>query len=132
MSGEGKVAVVTGGGTGIGRLSALTLWREGFSVAVCGRRLERLEAVVEESGMPSSRALAVSADVGNPDDVDALFAKVVEKFGRVDLLFNNAGMGAPPLSVEELSFEQWKEVVDVNLNGAFLCTRAAGPGRRAG
>ena len=122
---EQKVAVVTGGGSGIGRLSALALWREGFSVAICGRRLERLEAVVEESGMDASKALAVSADVGNPEDVDALFAAVVEKFGRVDLLFNNAGMGAPPLSVEELSFEQWKQVVDVNLNGAFLCTRAA-------
>ena len=125
MSTGAKVAVVTGGGSGIGRMSALALWREGYSVAICGRRLERLEAVVEESGVPASRTLAVRGDVGNPDDVDALFAKVVERFGRVDLLFNNAGMGAPPVSVEELSFEQWKQVVDVNLNGAFLCTRAA-------
>ena len=125
MSGEVKVAVVTGGGTGIGRLSALALWREGFSVVVCGRRLERLEAVVEESEASLSKALAVQADVGNPDDVEALFNQVVEKFGRVDLLFNNAGMGGAPLSLEELSFEQWKQVVDVNLNGAFLCTRSA-------
>lgn len=125
MSEGQRVAVVTGGGTGIGRMSALALWREGFSVAICGRRLERLEAVVAESGMPASKALAVQADVGSPEDVDALFAQVVDRFGRVDLLFNNAGMGAAPLSVEELSFEQWKQVVDVNLNGAFLCTRAA-------
>ena len=125
MSGEGKVAIVTGGGSGIGRMSALALWREGFSVAICGRRLEPLQSVVDESGQPPSRALAVRADVGNPDDVDSLFAQVMDSFGRLDLLFNNAGMGAPPLSVEELSFDQWKQVVDVNLNGAFLCTRAA-------
>ncbi len=125
MNEQGKVAVVTGGGTGIGRMSALALWRAGYAVAICGRRVEILKSVVEESGMPSSRALAVRADVGNPDDVDALFAQVLERFGRVDVLFNNAGMGAPPLSVEELSFQQWKQVVDVNLNGAFLCTRAA-------
>ena len=125
MSDGQRVAVVTGGGTGIGRMSALALWREGFLVAICGRRLERLEAVVAESGQPASRALEVQADVSKPEDVDVLFAQVVDKFGRVDLLFNNAGMGAAPLSVEELSFEQWKQVVDVNLNGAFLCTRAA-------
>ena len=125
MNESNKVAVITGGGTGIGRLSALALWRDGYSVAVCGRRLEPLEAVVAESGVPSSRAMAMQADVSNPDDVDALFAAVVEKFGRVDVLFNNAGMGAPPLSVEELNFQQWKQVVDVNLNGTFLCTRAA-------
>ena len=125
MNREARVAVVTGGGTGIGRLTALALWREGFSVAVCGRRMERLRSVVEESGAPSARALAVQADVGKPDDVEALFAQVLERFGRVDLLFNNAGMGAAPLSLEELSFEQWKRVVDVNLNGVFLCTRAA-------
>jgi NAD(P)-dependent dehydrogenase (short-subunit alcohol dehydrogenase family) len=119
-----KVAVVTGAGSGIGRAVALALAREGFSVVLAGRRDS---ALAETAKLASSDAkmLAVPSNVADPVSVKALFAKTKEAFGRLDLLFNNAGTGAPPLAMEELSFEQWKAVVDTNLTGAFLCTQEA-------
>ena len=125
MSGHKKVAIVTGGGTGIGRHTVLALLREGYSVVVAGRRLEPLQATLRESGDLAVQALVVQTDVSNPDSVKALFAKALDAFGRIDLLFNNAGTGAPPVSLEALTLEQWQSVVDVNLTGAFLCTREA-------
>jgi NAD(P)-dependent dehydrogenase (short-subunit alcohol dehydrogenase family) len=119
-----KVAIVTGAGTGIGKHTTLALLEAGYSVVLAGRRLERLEAVVETSSA-GSRALAVQADVSDPDSVFNLFERTREAFGRLDLLFNNAGTGAPPLPMEELTVEQWKRVVDVNLTGSFLCTQQA-------
>jgi len=120
----GKVAIVTGAGTGIGKHTTLALLKEGYSVALAGRRLELLEAVVEESGA-GERALALRTDVSDPDSVAALFAKTKETFGRLDLLFNNAGTGAPPVPMEDLTLEQWQRVVDINLTGSFLCTQNA-------
>ncbi len=120
-----KVAVVTGGGTGIGRAVALALAGEGYSVVVAGRRKEPLEATAAEGSKLGARMLAVQADVADPHSVMALFAKTVDTFGRLDLLFNNAGMGAPPVPLEEITYEQWKSVVDANLTGAFLCTQEA-------
>jgi len=125
MSGNGKVAVITGGGTGIGKHSALALLKEGYSVVIAGRRPEPLQEVVAEAGDASSRILAVPTDVGDPESVRALFAKTVETFGRLDVLFNNAGTGAPPVLLEDLTYEQWKTVLDVNLTGSFLCTQEA-------
>ena len=120
-----KVAVVTGGGTGIGRAVALALAGEGYSVVVAGRRKEPLAAVVAEGSKLGARMLGVPTDVSDPKSVRALFDTTVEKFGRLDLLFNNAGSGAPPVPLEDVTFEQWKSVVDVNLTGAFLCTQQA-------
>jgi NAD(P)-dependent dehydrogenase (short-subunit alcohol dehydrogenase family) len=119
-----KVGVVTGAGTGIGKAAALALVREGYSVAFAGRRAEPLEKAVAESGA-GARAIAVPTDVGNPESVRALFAKVKSAFGRLDVLFNNAGMGAPPVPMEDLTYEQWTAVVNANLTGAFLCTQEA-------
>ena len=119
-----KVAIVTGGGSGIGKYSALALLEQGYSVTVAGRRETKLNDVMEEVG-DDSKMIGVVTDVADPDSVDHLFAKTVERFGRVDLLFNNAGTGAPPISLEDLSFEQWSSVVDTNLTGAFLCTQHA-------
>ncbi len=120
-----KVAIVTGGGTGMGRQVALALLGEGYSVALAGRRAEPLEETVTEAGAAGSRALAVPTDVSDPASVRALFAKTKEAFGRLDLLFNNAGINAPGVALEDLSYEQWTAVVDVNLTGAFLCTQEA-------
>jgi NAD(P)-dependent dehydrogenase (short-subunit alcohol dehydrogenase family) len=125
MQPSGKVAIVTGAGTGIGKQAALALLHEGYSVVLAGRRRELLDATVRESKSPGSRALVVSADVGDPACVKALFAKTRETFGRLDLLFNNAGVGAPGIPLEDLTYEQWKSVVDINLTGAFLCTQEA-------
>jgi NAD(P)-dependent dehydrogenase (short-subunit alcohol dehydrogenase family) len=125
MSSNGKVAIVTGAGSGIGKASALALLREGYSVALAGRRPAALEQAVKEAGAAAARALAVPTDVGDPASVRALFATTKEKFGRLDLLFNNAGQNAPGIPLEELTFEQWKSVVDANLTGAFLCTQEA-------
>jgi NAD(P)-dependent dehydrogenase (short-subunit alcohol dehydrogenase family) len=121
----GKVAIVTGAGTGIGRQTALALLREGYAVSLAGRRVERLQETIDQAGAAGARALAVPADVSDPASVRALFAKTTEAFGRLDLLFNNAGRGAPPVLLEDLSHEQWKTVVDVNLTGVFLCTQEA-------
>ena len=120
-----KVAIITGAGSGIGRETALALLRAGYAVALAGRRAERLEETVKAAGEAGSRALAVPTDVSDPDSIRALFAKTQEAFGRLDVLFNNAGTGAPPIPLEDLTYEQWKTVVDINLTGAFLCTQEA-------
>jgi len=125
MNDLGKVAIVTGAGTGIGRQTSLALLREGYSVVLAGRRVEPLQATVDQAGPAGTRALTVPTDVTDPASVRALFAKTKQAFGRLDLLFNNAGTGAPPVLLEDLTYEQWKTVVDVNLTGAFLCTQEA-------
>jgi NAD(P)-dependent dehydrogenase (short-subunit alcohol dehydrogenase family) len=120
-----KVALVTGGGGGIGRAVALALAQDGYSVVVAGRRKLSLEATVADGLNVGARMLAVTADVGDPLSVRALFATVKAAFGRLDLLFNNAGLGAPPVPLEDLTYEEWKSVVDTNLTGTFLCTQEA-------
>ena len=115
-----KVAIITGAGTGIGRATALAFLRDGYRVALAGRRIEPLQATVRVVGPDGTRALVVPTDVSDPSSVHTLFMKTREAFGRLDVLFNNAGIGAPAIPLEELSFEQWKSVVDVNLTGAFL------------
>ncbi len=125
MTGTGKIAVVTGAGSGIGRAVALALLREGYSVALAGRHRETLEETVTQAGPASVRARAVPTDVSDPASVRNLFDQTKEIFGRLDLLFNNAGTGALSVPLEELTVEQWRRVVDVNLTGAFLCTQAA-------
>ncbi|HNJ82509.1 MAG TPA: SDR family oxidoreductase [Piscinibacter sp.] len=126
MSNTSRVALVTGAGSGIGRACALALHAAGYHVVLAGRRLDALEQTIAQAGTGSAaQLLAVPTDVGDPASVKALFAKTEQAFGRLDLLFNNAGMGAPAVPMEELSYEQWKAVVDVNLTGPFLCTQAA-------
>jgi NAD(P)-dependent dehydrogenase (short-subunit alcohol dehydrogenase family) len=125
MTSPAKTAVVTGAGTGIGKAVALGLLDKGYRVALAGRRRDRLDQVVAEAGLSGTRALVVPTDVADPASVSELFAKAQATFGRLDLLFNNAGVGAPPVDLDELSFEQWKNVVDINLTGAFLCTQQA-------
>jgi len=120
-----KVALVTGAGTGIGKASSLALLREGYDVVLSGRRKEPLEAVAEEGRASGSRTLVVPTDVSDPASVQALFVRAKETFGRLDLLFNNAGVGAPGVPLEELSFEKWKAVIDTILTGSFLCTQEA-------
>jgi NAD(P)-dependent dehydrogenase (short-subunit alcohol dehydrogenase family) len=124
MASNGKVALVTGGGSGIGKASALALAKEGFAVVVAGRRPEPLNAVVGEIEGLQGRALGVPTDVGDPASVEALFAATKAKFGRLDVLFNNAGFGANA-PIEELEFSKWKAVVDTILTGSFLCTQQA-------
>src|SRR2546428_2283061 len=125
MASSEKIASVTGAGTGIGKAVALALLREGYSVVLAGRRKELLEATAREGTSSRSRALVVPTDVSNPASVSALFARAKAEFGRLDLLFNNAGTGAPPLPLEDLTYEQWKTVVEINLTGVFLCTQEA-------
>ena len=120
-----KVALVTGAGSGIGRAAALALLGDGYAVTLAGRREDALQDTIGEAGEAGARALAVTSDVGDPASVTALFDKSQESFGRLDLLFNNAGSGAPPVPLEDLAFEDWQRVVAVNLTGAFLCTQAA-------
>ena len=124
MNSINKVAIVTGAGSGIGKAVALALLKEGYSVTLAGRRKDRLEQTVNESGA-GSRALAVPTDISKPEAVCALFAKTQETFGRLDLLFNNAGAFTPATPTEELDYEIWKAAVDTNLTGAFLCTQQA-------
>jgi NAD(P)-dependent dehydrogenase (short-subunit alcohol dehydrogenase family) len=119
-----KVAIVTGAGSGVGQAVSLTLLGQGYHVALAGRRLDALEQTIAAAGAAGERALAVPTDVGNPDAVRALFAKVKETFGRLDVLFNNAGTGARGL-LEDLTDEQWLGVVATNLNGPYYCTREA-------
>lgn len=118
-----KIAIVTGAGSGVGRAVAVALGAAGYAVALAGRRLEALEETV--AGMPGADTLCLPTDVTDPDSVRALFAATVEKYGRLDLLFNNAGTGAPAVPMEDLTFAQWKAVVDTNLTGPFLCTQQA-------
>jgi NAD(P)-dependent dehydrogenase (short-subunit alcohol dehydrogenase family) len=120
-----KVALVTGAGTGIGKHSALALMREGYAVVLAGRRKDLLEATAAEGKATGSPSLVVPTDVSDPESIRALFAKTKDTFGRLDLLFNNAGIGAPPVPMEELPFEKWKAVVDTNLTGSFICTQEA-------
>ena len=123
MASSKKVAIVTGAGTGVGRAAALALMKAGYAVVLAGRRKEPLEAVAKE-GAPGE-ALAVPTDVRDVASIRALFAKTKEAYGRLDVLFNNAGMGAPPVPFEELPVEKWKEVVDTNLTAIFVCTQEA-------
>ena len=125
MESSSKVAVVTGAGSGIGRACALGLLKAGYRVALAGRRLEPLQAAIRDAGAPASQALAVPTDVTDPAAVGTLFTRVGEVFGRVDVLFNNTGINVPGVPLEELSFEHWRQVIDTNLTGAFLCAQAA-------
>lgn len=120
-----KVALVTGAGSGVGKASALALMKAGYAMVLSGRRKEPLEAVAAEGQKLGVRTLVVPTNVGDPASVKALFVKTKEVFGRLDFLFNNAGIGAPPMPLEDLSYEQWKAVVDTNLTGSFLCTQEA-------
>ena len=123
MNSNDKVALVTGAGSGIGKAVALALLRVGYSVVLAGRRVELLNEVAEASA--TERAWPVVTDVSRPESVAALFANIQEKFGRLDVLFNNAGVGSPHVNFEDLSFEQWQHVVNVNLTGSFLCAQGA-------
>ncbi len=125
MNSSGKVALVTGAGSGIGRHAALALLKEGYAVVLAGRHRDALEKTVREANESASRTLVVPADVRDPASVATLFAKAREVFGRLDLLFNNAGTASSPVLLEDLSYEEWKSVLDTNLTGAFLCTQAA-------
>ena len=122
---SGKVALVTGAGSGIGRAAALALLQEGYAVALAGRRAGALDDTVGRAGEAGPRALPVVTDVADADAVAALFAAVRDRFGRLDVLFNNAGISAPAVPLEDLTVERWRAVVDVNLTGAFLCTQEA-------
>lgn len=125
MASTGKVALVTGGGTGVGKAAALALANDGFDVVISGRRKEPLEATVAEGESTGRRMLAVTADVGDPASVGNLFAQAKDAFGRLDLLFNNAGRNAPGIPLEDLEFEQWRGVIDSIVTGTFLCTQEA-------
>jgi len=120
-----KVALVTGAGTGVGRAATLALAKSGFAVVLAGRRREPLDAVAATAKNGGARTLVVPTNVGDPNSVAALFAEVKAAFGRLDVLFNNAGTGAPAIPLEDLTFAQWQTVVEANLTGAFLCTQQA-------
>ena len=125
MNSSAKVAIVTGAGTGIGKAVAMALLANGYKVVLAGRRRAPLEQALADANAPTSTAVAFPADVGNAESVLALFARTKETFGRLDLLFNNAGIGAPAINLEDLTLAQWQSVVDINLTGAFLCTQQA-------
>src|SRR5262249_46347373 len=120
-----KIAVVTGAGSGIGRVASLALYSAGYSVVLAGRRVEKLEQTLSRAGSSDGKLLVVPADVSKLDSVRALFAKTLDTFGRLDLLFNNAGSNAPGIPMEDLTYEQWEKVVGINLTGAFLCAQEA-------
>ena len=125
MASDSKVALVTGAGTGIGKSSVLQLLGDGYSVVLAGRRIEPLQETITESGVDESRAIAVSADVGDPESVAKLFEKTKDTFGRLDVLFNNAGIGSPRMNMQDLPVEDWQRVVDTNLTGSFVCAQHA-------
>jgi NAD(P)-dependent dehydrogenase (short-subunit alcohol dehydrogenase family) len=120
-----KIAIVTGAGSGVGKATALALLREGYAVVLAGRHAENLAQTATEAGRDGSRAFVVPTDVSDEASVRELFDKTRQKFGRLDLLFNNAGIGAPAVPLEELPIEQWRRVLDINVTGVFLCTQAA-------
>ena len=123
---QGKVALITGGGTGIGRAAALALQGDGWNVVITGRRKEELDKTAAAAKAGGGKIVGITADVGKPEDVKRLFAETKKAFGgRLDFLFNNAGFGAPPVPMEDLPFETWKSVVDVILHGSFLCAQEA-------
>ena len=122
VSAMARIAVITGAGTGVGRAAAVALAADGFTIALAGRRPEPLAEVAAQLGEDH---LVAPTDVADPDSVDRLFVAVEERFGRIDLLFNNAGIGAPPVPLEELTLERWRRVVDTNLTGTFLCSQRA-------
>jgi NAD(P)-dependent dehydrogenase (short-subunit alcohol dehydrogenase family) len=125
MGTNGRIALVTGAGTGIGRAASLVLQAAGYSVVVAGRRAEALEKTIAMADASGGKMLAVPTDVANPESVNALFARIREEFGRLDVLFNNAGLNAPGIPIEDLPFETWSAIVNVNLTGAFLCAQGA-------
>ena len=125
MNANQKIALVTGAGSGIGKYTAFALWEAGYSVALAGRRKAALETTAKTAGVDPSRILIVPTDVTDPASIKATFAKVKEIFGRLDVLFNNAGVVAPHVNLEDLTYEEWKRVVDTNLTGTFLCTQEA-------
>ena len=125
MPSNGKVALVTGAGSGIGRAVCLAFQSVGYSVVLAGRRLVELEKTVALAAPGKGKMVAVRTDVGRPDSVQAAFAETKEVFGRLDILFNNAGINAPSVPLEDLTYEQWTQVLDINLTGAFLCAQAA-------
>jgi NAD(P)-dependent dehydrogenase (short-subunit alcohol dehydrogenase family) len=120
-----KVALVTGAGTGIGKAAAKALLHGGFRVVLTGRNLDKLKLAIQAIGGREEDCLAVACDVGKPEEVKRLFTEVKRHFGRIDVLFNNAGLGAPPVAMEDLTYEQWMNVVNTNLSGAFLCSQEA-------
>jgi NAD(P)-dependent dehydrogenase (short-subunit alcohol dehydrogenase family) len=125
MSSSSKVAIITGAGSGIGKATALAFLQDGWNVALVGRRQNVLEEALAEAGTNAAQGMAVPTDVSDPQSVTALFAAVKKRYGRVDVLFNNAGLNAPGVPFEDLPYEKWKAVVDVNLSGSFLCAQAA-------
>jgi NAD(P)-dependent dehydrogenase (short-subunit alcohol dehydrogenase family) len=120
-----KIALVTGAGTGVGRAVTLALMKDGFAVVLAGRRRDKLDEVAKEGAQTSGEALVVPADVADPDSVKALFAKTKEHYGRLDVLFNNAGIGAPAMPIEQIPLDKWQAVVNTNLTGMFVCTQEA-------
>src|SRR5687767_9049210 len=125
MAGNGKIALITGAGSGIGRATALAMQKAGYALALAGRRLTELEKTAAMADPKGGRMISVAADVARPDSVEALFRRIQEEFGRLDVLFNNAGLNAPGIPIEDLSYETWTALVNVNLTGAFLCAQAA-------
>lgn len=125
MSSNRRIALVTGAGSGIGKAAALALHDAGYTVVVAGRRLEPLEQTVASASQNGAPMLAIPADVAHPESVNALFARLKAEYGRLDVLFNNAGLNAPGIPIEDLSYETWTALVNVNLTGAFLCAQAA-------